>query len=201
MDIKNKLFTVQTEMGKIYKNASNPFHKSKYENIEGILEEINPLLVEAKCVLSSTSVVNEFGHFLDTSLIDLESEGVITVSCPIEASGANKMQAWGSALTYARRYNLRNLFNIVTTDDDGEGATAKPLKAKNVEAKKTSGSNEFVIPVGKNQGKTLKEMGLKAAEEWGVKYSKMIKDAGKETPEWFSVDFSEAFKKLKKESK
>src|SRR3990167_4488893 len=117
-----KLLNVQREVGAIAKDASNPFFKSNYFDINGLLKELKPILnKEGLVVLQPLTELN--GKLaLATLVIDAESGEKISESiCPLpETQDAQKA---GSAITYFRRYSLQSLFLLEAKDDDGNDAS------------------------------------------------------------------------------
>ena len=57
-NIHKKMFLLQQEIGAISKDASNPFYKSKYFDINSLIKQLNPLLEKHKILLSQPS--NEY---------------------------------------------------------------------------------------------------------------------------------------------
>ena len=51
MSIFKKLFEAKKEIGKISKDSTNPFFKSKYFDINGLLEHVEPILQKNDLVL------------------------------------------------------------------------------------------------------------------------------------------------------
>ena len=49
--INEKLFNLQQEIGTISKDASNPFYKSKYFDINSLIKQLQPLLKKNKLLL------------------------------------------------------------------------------------------------------------------------------------------------------
>ena len=78
----------------------------------------------------------------------------------ILASNNNDAQSQGSAITYARRYQLSALFGIAAEDDD-DGKKAVKDKTEAAPVNMTlKEALEVKMPFGKNKGKTLKEIGM-----------------------------------------
>lgn len=118
MNIYSKLLEVQKEIGAIKKEETNPFYKSKYFDINGLLAAVKPVLNKHGLVL--TQALSEINGklALTTSLIDSGEKGIIISStCPIQ-EGADP-QKTGSAITYYRRYALQSLLALEAEDDDG----------------------------------------------------------------------------------
>jgi hypothetical protein len=102
---------------RVKKDASNPFFKSNYQSLDEIVSTLAPVLHENKLLVFHAS---KEGH-VETTVADIESGEIIVSSFKLpEISDIQKL---GAAITYAKRYNLGQLFNIVTDpDDDGNEA-------------------------------------------------------------------------------
>lgn len=110
MKLYEKLFKVQGLAVK--KDASNPFFKSKYMTLDNIISVLSPILEENKMLVFHKTTNKE----VVTVLQDVESDDRIESSIPLPENA--DPQKLGSAITYFKRYNLGQLFNIVTDEDD-----------------------------------------------------------------------------------
>ncbi len=126
----DKILKIQTEIGVLSKTETNPFFKSKYMDINGLLAQLLPLLDKYKlCVVQP--LVNISGKpALLTKVTDTETGkeilGDYLYAMPLP--DLQDPQKMGSAITYYRRYALQSLFLLQAQDDDGELAkTEKPL--------------------------------------------------------------------------
>lgn len=118
--IAPKLLMAQEKMGTVKKDAANPFFRSKYADLNSIREVVIPVLHEhGISVLQATN-----GDQLDTILMH-ESGEFIASSTNIVVAKQNDPQAYGSALSYARRYGLQALLCVGAEDDDGEKAMVR----------------------------------------------------------------------------
>ena len=117
------LIKAQSEMGNAKKTSANPFFKSKYADLAEIIEV-------SKVVLTSNGlgVIQSPGgngtHVSVTARIIHTSGQWIEDTLTITPTKNDPQQA-GSAITYARRYQLAALFNIAQEDDDGNTASGK----------------------------------------------------------------------------
>lgn len=124
MSIYTKLLEIQAMHLAFEKDANNPFFKSKYVSLDSIVEKLTPILDEKKLVVY---------HFTDnkeivTNLIDTEKE-TDCIQSRFPLIDSNDPQKLGSCITYAKRYNLSQIFNIITDrDDDGNEASGKEEK-------------------------------------------------------------------------
>jgi len=117
----------------IKKSADNPFFKSKYANLESVIEAAHDALsanglavmqgpgpMDGNCITLTTRLIHESGEWIETDF-----------SLP---AGKMDPQAAGSAITYARRYSLMAMLCIPAVDDDGEASmprSTKPGEPKN----------------------------------------------------------------------
>lgn len=128
MSIYKKLLEVQALGLSVAKDASNPHFKSKYMDLDSILETYCPILSDKKLLI----VHHSQGSTLTTEIIDAEDDSKISSEFSILNTDPQKR---GAEITYGRRYNLLQLLNITAEDDDGNTASgrtqAKP-KAKPV---------------------------------------------------------------------
>ena len=109
------------------KNATNPFHDSKYATLESVIEAVTEPLLEHGVIWRQVSHECNDGVAIETILHGYGAEissGVIHV--PADKRSAH---AFGSALTYARRYSLTLAVGIGSDDDDGNAAQQTPPQA------------------------------------------------------------------------
>jgi hypothetical protein len=105
-------------VGKIGKDAKNPFFKSNYASLPHILTEVSDPLQQAGLVITQFPD----GDALTTMLIHAESGEYIASSYTMPVAKANDPQALGSAISYARRYSVSSILSLKIDDDDAEGA-------------------------------------------------------------------------------
>ena len=116
------LFTAKKEIGKISKDSTNPFFKSKYFDINKLLEHVEPILNN-----HGLFVVQPIqGDKVTTMIMD---ENGFSIESSINMQILADPQKMGSAITYYRRYTLQSLLALQAEDDDGNHA-AKPEKKK-----------------------------------------------------------------------
>ena len=112
-EFKKKIFDIQSEIGKISKDSTNPFYKSKYFDINKLIEQLHPLLVKNKVILLQPIKDNK----VYSEIIDLDSDS--TISSYIELTGIKDPQKVGIEVTYFRRYTLTSLLGLQAEDEDG----------------------------------------------------------------------------------
>lgn len=95
----------------------------KYATLEQIWDMLQPILQEEGIVVTHSTIDNK----VCTAIMD-DTGKEITSCMPLPEN--LDPQKLGSAVTYFRRYNLLQLFNIMVEDDDGESAKPSAKKAK-----------------------------------------------------------------------
>lgn len=127
----DKILKIQSEIGVLVKTETNPFFKSKYMDINGLLEQLLPLLEKyGLTVIQPLSEING-KPALETRVYD--KEGNMKISSLMPLPDIQDPQKMGSAITYYRRYALQSLFLLRAEDDDANVASNKKSKIKNNE--------------------------------------------------------------------
>ena len=114
----------QAQIETVRKNGENPHFKSKYATLDEIWETVRKAVNGAGLIVFCTIETRGDKKELTTHVAEIKSGEEIACSFPIIAQAVTP-QAIGSAMTYARRYTLTALLEIVTgdgADDDGEAA-------------------------------------------------------------------------------
>jgi hypothetical protein len=117
-EIKNltgALAIFHQHVGKIKKDATNPHFKSTYASLPGVLDAIAGPLATAG--LFVTQMPTGDGG-MTTRIIHAES-GEFMEDTMVMKTAAGTPQAFGSAITYARRYALCAALSLSVDDDDG----------------------------------------------------------------------------------
>ena len=115
---------VQGKIETVRKNGENPHFHSKYATLDEIWENVRKPLNDAGLIVLCDVYTANGERLLTTRVIHAETGEEASCTFPIMAA-TNSPQAIGSAMTYARRYTLTALLEIVTgdgADDDGEAA-------------------------------------------------------------------------------
>lgn len=125
-NIATALMVFHLKVGKIGKDATNPFLKNRYASLSNILDAIQIPLEESGLTFSQFPT-GDSG--LTTILIHAES-GEYMMSNYIMHPIKNDPQGAGSVITYQRRYALGAVLGLnIDDDDDGNsGSTAKQEK-------------------------------------------------------------------------
>ena len=127
-NIAMALVKAQREFAPALKTNANPFFKSKYADLSVCIEAVIDALHNNGIALIQRNHDCDNGVKVETILLHESGEeysgGVLHVPAI-----KNDPQAYGSALTYARRYSLMATCGIAPEDDDGNSAT-RPAPAK-----------------------------------------------------------------------
>lgn len=121
-----KLAKAKKEFGKLVKNSDNPYFKSKYADLNALLD-----LVEEPLANNGLILVQPVSDGCVTSEIIEVETGEAVCSSFIKLPELNDPQKLGSAITYFRRYTLQSMLALAADDDDGNKASNKkqaPLK-------------------------------------------------------------------------
>lgn len=141
----DKILKIQSEIGVLVKTETNPFFKSKYMDINGLLEQLLPLLekygltvvqplsnIDGKPALKTIVFQSKSTpHTLSTDGTETfgEKKGII-IEETIPLPDLQDPQKMGSAITYYRRYALQSLFLLRAEDDDANVVSKKVEKTK-----------------------------------------------------------------------
>ena len=107
------------------KDASNPFHKSKYANLESVWEACREQLAKNELAIVQAPSFLEGRMILITRLIHSSGEWFQS-RLSLKPERGDTPQAIGSCITYAKRYALMAMVGIADTDDDdGNAASGK----------------------------------------------------------------------------
>ena len=123
-NIFTKLQMLQKEIGAVSKDATNPFYKSKYFDINSLIKQLQPLLEKNNLVLLQPieSDYETNTEYVVTKIICPDTEK--SIESRKKLSTQNDPQKLGSEITYYRRYTLQSLLALQAEDDDGNKAIA-----------------------------------------------------------------------------
>ena len=169
----------QSEFKGMKPDSSNPFFKSTYISLDGILETVRPILAKNGLAVIQEATGDGDYIFVKTKLIHESGEMIETEVLKMKPQ-KNDPQSMGSCITYSKRYQLAALLGICECiDDDANIAT---YGNNNPEQSKSTGKLS-----AKQVGRLL-AIGLKA----GIKepeIKKVIKaEFGKDKIEDLSIE-------------
>ena len=107
------------------KNKTNPHLKSKYADLQALIDAITPALAKCDMTFLQDTVTNEKGETGAWTML-LHESGQYVEFNPVFIPNSNKnAHQEGSALSYAKRYSL-SLAAGVASDDDDDAAAIVP---------------------------------------------------------------------------
>jgi hypothetical protein len=122
----------QAEMPRILKNKKNTHTSSTYADLDAVIKAITPIYTKHGFGLSfGTADGAPADHYRVTCLVSHEAgfSREYHADIPADTKGAKgndtktATHGFGSSMSYGRRYLTLLIFNISTTDDDGNSAT------------------------------------------------------------------------------
>ena len=135
-DISKGLIEFHSKIKSVEKTAVNPFFKSNYATLDSILEYIRPILSECKLsVIQLPIQADNNGVAIKTILMSesgqyIESDSMAITPPKLEA------QAFGSVITYTRRYSLGAILSL-SFDLDTDGNDVSPQNTGQTKPKST----------------------------------------------------------------
>ena len=113
----------QSEFKGMKPDSSNPFFKSTYISLDGILETVRPILAKNGLAVIQEATGDGDYIFVKTKLIHESGEMIETEVLKMKPQ-KNDPQSMGSCITYSKRYQLAALLGICECiDDDANTAT------------------------------------------------------------------------------
>ena len=167
--IAEALVSAQKEIKFAVKDSTNPHFKSKYANINSVIDAVkSPLNNNNIAILQSLSPSDDGKLHLTTRLIHSSGEWIEdTAVCPLQKQDC---QGLGSAVSYIRRYSLSAFLSLYSdTDDDGQSAALNAAdylqKIKDSQSLEELQANyNFVMGEVKND-RTLSKMVIDAKDK------------------------------------
>ena len=121
----------QAEMSGAKKGANNPFFKSKYADMNSVVDAVRIPFCNNGLSYSQFPIMQDNKVGVETILMHDSGEWMSdTLVLPMVKQDP---QAAGSAITYAKRYALQSIAGIPSEDDDGNAASSQkaPVKQSN----------------------------------------------------------------------
>ena len=121
------LFQAEVEGAK--KDSNNPYYKSKYADLESVIDAIKKSLNDNGIMFVQSFSPSDANRLsLTTRLMHESGEWIEdTLNMPLQKNDA---QGYGSAATYSRRYALAAITGLYQADDDGNEAVKPPPPPK-----------------------------------------------------------------------
>jgi hypothetical protein len=116
-ELATALNKFQAECSGAKKNAENPHFKSKFANLEAVINCAKDALSDNGLSVSQFPVMDQGYAGVETILMHISGEWISNTL--LLACKKQDPQAMGSAITYARRYAYQSVLGIPSEDDDG----------------------------------------------------------------------------------
>lgn len=169
------------------KNATNPFLKNDYVNLEAILksaDEAIEKIAEDNGIVYSQDVTSA----TDTNIISVMTlishvSGQYVIYGPFNVPAGSKKdaQAYGSSTTYAKRYALAAALGIASDiDDDGNDASNVKNSQNNfnnrsqTKVKNRQQNNNRIKTINLNEANELEDLVTSTADETNVSREKLM---------------------------
>ena len=191
-ELAKSLAKVQAVLKPAAKNATNPFLKNKYADLQSCISALQEILPANGLAYTQMISPSEPGTISVDTLLMHESGQWVKARCtlPCQATAnrdgkaaMNAAQAAGSAITYARRYGLSAIVGLVADDDDdgcGYDTPQRKQARETAQVKQTrltaSASNPHPLDDGQRKAlmARLNEMGCREREDYLVELSKAL---------------------------
>ncbi len=121
-DLAAALCKAQTKMKSAVKDKANPFFKSSYADLSSVWDACKAELASNGLAISQHPTTDDKGNIIVETVLIHSSGQWMSSALAMKPTKADP-QAYGSAITYARRYALAAVVGVVTDDDDGNEAS------------------------------------------------------------------------------
>lgn len=120
-EISKALVNFQKEVKQPFKDADNPFFKSKYVPLESVVEAITDIAPNQGLSFTQWALNDESGRVGVATLLMHESGEFIEYDPVFMQAEKQTPQGAGALITYLKRYTLSAIFGITSdADDDGK---------------------------------------------------------------------------------
>ena len=131
----NALVKAQQQIDHIVQDAKNPFFKSDYATLKAVFDSVKKPLNDNGIYIQQVS--HECGDGVVVETVFMGHGGSVSSGKVHIPAAKHDPQAYGSALSYAKRYSLLMACGIATVneDDDAESAMRRNAPSKKTTAK------------------------------------------------------------------
>ena len=171
-ELAKALAQAQSEMTAVLKSSENPHFRSRYADLSAVFDACKEALNKNGFAIVQRVENDANGACVETMLLHSSGE-YVSSRCwlPVAQKTA---QAYGSAITYARRYGLTSLAGVAADeDDDGNAASAPVHQAARPPASPSTHiasapahipqvEEGVVIPFGKKKGIPISTLDLRS---------------------------------------
>lgn len=142
-----QLLEIQKKMLSFSKDGKNPHFKSSYLTLDSLLEKLLPTCNDLWVLV--------YHKTIDWNVVTIVTDWKDNIESSFPIWDTSNPQKVGSCITYAKRYNLGQIFNIMTDEDDDWN------KASKKDSSTTTPSNDLLLDrVSQlNNCKTIDEVG------------------------------------------
>jgi ERF superfamily len=152
--ISEALVNAQMKFGAAVKDSNNPAYKSKYADLNSVLDAVRgplneqgiailqPASLDGQMVTVTTRLQHKSGQYYESSL-----------TLPAVQRERFDAQSVGSAITYGRRYGLNSMTGLGAQDDDGNSASGIGTREQAQEV-----ANRKLDIIAKTMGKPVEEL-------------------------------------------
>jgi hypothetical protein len=149
------LVKAQQEINHVVQDGNNPFFKSDYATLKEVIDSVKKPLNDNGILLQQVSHDCDNGVCVETVFYG-HGGSMSTGRVTIPASKQDP-QAYGSALSYAKRYSLLMACGVATMkeDDDAEAAMRRNKPATKVVSKKAEEDKKHLYTFQKTGGESV----------------------------------------------
>jgi hypothetical protein len=144
------LAKAQAEMSNPKFDKTNPHFRNKFASLAAVRDAVIPVLARNGIACIQNVYTAESGRVACTTSLYHGSGETLTfgpLKMPVSKADA---QGFGSAATYARRYHLMAVANVVgDEDDDANEATGKPAPAEDVSEAEDANVTRYAVALRK----------------------------------------------------
>src|SRR5690625_334225 len=126
IEISKAMVSFQKEVKQPFKDASNPFFKSKYVPLESVVEAITDIAPKHGLSFTQWALNDENGRVGVATLLMHESGEFIEYDPVFMQAEKQTPQGAGALITYLKRYTLSAIFGITSDQDDDGNSASKP---------------------------------------------------------------------------
>lgn len=143
-ELATALAKAQGEFKFAVKSSINPHYKNKYADLSEVWDACREPLSKHNLAVVQTMAKDDQGVLsLITTLAHSSGQWIKSIY-PLACKDHNNPQAWGSSITYARRYTLSSMVGIAPDeDDDGNKASAVSEKKAKEDKNKVIGQDQW----------------------------------------------------------
>lgn len=121
-ELYKALLKFRSQLKQPQKNSDNPYFESKYVSLEGVQKVIDEALKDTGLAYMQLVSSGQDGNAYVETIITHESGQSISSGKLALTPTKKNPQGYGSAITYAKRYQLSAMFGVSSDDDDDGNA-------------------------------------------------------------------------------